>query len=95
MLVPALVFLFGLSQHQAQGTTLALLVPPLGAFAAWAYWLQGYVDLRLAGLLAVGFVVGALLGSKLSLGMSNPMLQRIFGSAMFLLGLKMLLSAGN
>jgi uncharacterized membrane protein YfcA len=51
IIVPALVFLFGLSQHQAQGTTLALLVPPIGFLAAWTYYKQGYVDLRIAALI--------------------------------------------
>ena len=46
VIVPALVLLFGLSQHQAQGTTLALLVPPIGILAAWTYYKQGYVDLE-------------------------------------------------
>ena len=48
IIVPALVYLFGLSQHQAQGTTLALLVPPIGLLAAWTYYRQGYVDLKMA-----------------------------------------------
>lgn len=55
IIVPVLVFLFGLSQHQAQGTTLALLVPPIGFFAAWTYYKQGYVDLKIAALICVGF----------------------------------------
>lgn len=46
IIVPALVFLFGLSQHQAQGTTLALLVPPIGFLAAWTYYKQGYVGFK-------------------------------------------------
>lgn len=46
LIVPALVFLFGLSQHQAQGTTLALLVPPIGLLATWEYYRHGYVNLK-------------------------------------------------
>ena len=60
LLVPGLVFLIGLTQHQAQGTTLALMVPPVGIVAAWAYWRQGYVDLRIAALIGLGFVIGTL-----------------------------------
>jgi uncharacterized membrane protein YfcA len=74
-LVPALVFLFGLTQHQAQGTTLALMVPPIGIIAAWSYWRQGYVDLRIAGLICVGFLIGSLLGARLSISLSNTSLQ--------------------
>jgi uncharacterized membrane protein YfcA len=95
ILVPALVFLFGLSQHQAQGTTLALLVPPIGILAAWAYWKQGFVDLRIAALVCVGFVVGSLVGAKLSLGLPDHVLQRVFGVMLFLISLKMIFVKGN
>lgn len=95
ILVPALVFLFGLSQHQAQGTTLALLVPPIGILAAWAYWKQGFVDLRIATLVCTGFVVGSALGAKLSLGLPDHVLQRIFGITLFLISLKMIFVKGN
>ena len=64
ILVPALVFVFGLSQHQAQGTTLALLVPPIGFMAAWTYWKQGYVDIRVAALICIGFILGSFFGAK-------------------------------
>ncbi|MDE2179829.1 MAG: sulfite exporter TauE/SafE family protein [candidate division NC10 bacterium] len=90
IIIPALVFWFGLSQHQAQGTTLALLVPPIGLLAAWTYYSKGYVDLRIAGLICIGFFVGGLLGAKLAVGLSNPVLEKLFGIALFLISLKML-----
>jgi uncharacterized membrane protein YfcA len=95
ILVPALVFLFGLSQHQAQGTTLALLVPPIGILAAWSYWKYGFVDLRIAGLICAGFVAGSAVGAKLSLGLSDQMLQRIFGVTLLLISLKMIFTKGT
>lgn len=55
IITPALVFLFRLSQHQAQGTTLALLVPPLGLMAVRVYYQKGYVDIRIAGFICLGF----------------------------------------
>jgi uncharacterized membrane protein YfcA len=58
VIVPALVFLFGFSQHSAQGTTLALMVPPIGILAAWTYYQQGYVD-RIAGFICAGFYLEA------------------------------------
>ncbi len=64
IIVPALVFLFGLTQHAAQGTTLALLVPPIGLLAAWTYYQEGYVDIHIAALICLGFLVGGLLGAK-------------------------------
>lgn len=90
ILVPALVLLFGLSQHQAQGTTLALMVPPIGLIAAWAYWRHGYVDLRIAGLICLGFVVGSLFGARFSFALSNSVLQRVFGLFLLLLAIKLI-----
>ena len=90
IVLPALVFFFHLSQHQAQGTTLAMLVPPIGLLAAWSYYRQGYVDLRIAGLICAGFVIGGLVGAKLSLGISDQILQRIFGTALLIIGFRMI-----
>ncbi|HCV44174.1 MAG TPA: permease [Bacteroidetes bacterium] len=90
IIVPALVFLFGLSQHQAQGTTLALLVPPIGILAAWTYYSQGYVNLKIAGFVCLGFFFGGLLGAKVATGLSNEALQKIFGVVLLLVALKMI-----
>ena len=90
IIVPALVLLFGLSQHQAQGTTLALLVPPIGILAAWTYYRQGAVDLRIAAFVALGFFVGGLLGARLATGLSNVVLEKIFGVSLLLIALKMI-----
>ncbi len=90
IIVPALIFLFGMSQHLAQGTTLALLVPPIGILAAWTYYHQGYVDLKVAGLICAGFVVGGLIGARMATSLSNVMLERIFGVALFFISLKMM-----
>lgn len=89
-IVPALVFLFGMSQQLAQGTTLALLVPPIGLLAAWTYYKQGFVDVKAAGLICAGFVLGGLFGAKLAVGLSPKMLQRVFGTALFFVSLKMM-----
>ncbi len=90
IIIPALIFLFGFSQHQAQGTTLALLVPPIGLLAAWTYYQQGYVDLKIAGYICVGFFLGGLLGAKIAIGLSNTVLERVFGIALLLIALKMI-----
>jgi uncharacterized membrane protein YfcA len=89
-LVPALIFFFGLSQHQAQGTTLALLVPPIGLLAAWTYYKQGYVDLKIAAFVCLGFFVGGLLGAKFATGFSSPVLEKVFGGALLVIAVKML-----
>jgi uncharacterized protein len=90
IIVPVLVFLFGLSQHHAQGTTLALLIPPIGILAAWTYYKEGFVDLRIAAFICVGFFVGSFLGAKLATSLSNLVLERIFGIALLLIAVKMI-----
>ena len=90
IIVPALLFVFGLGQHQAQGTTLALLVPPIGILAAWTYYKQGYVDLHVAALICAGFFFGGLLGAKIATSLSNIVLERVFGIALLLIALKMI-----
>ena len=83
IIVPALVLLAGLSQHQAQGTTLALMVPPIGLIAAWTYFKSGYVDFRVAMWVCIGFVVGTIFGAKLAVVASEAALERVFGAARF------------
>jgi uncharacterized protein len=90
IITPALVFLFGLTQKQAQGTTLALLVPPVGILAAWTYWKQGFVDLKVAASICAGFVIGGLLGAKFAVALSSSVLEKIFGGVLILIGLKMI-----
>ncbi len=74
------------------GTILALLVPPIGLLAAWMYYKQGDVDLRIAGLIGNGFFLGGFLGAKLATGLSNPDLEKVFGIAVLLISLKMILA---
>jgi uncharacterized membrane protein YfcA len=92
IIVPALVFIFGMTQHQAQGTTLALLVPPIGILAAYTYYRQGFVDLRAAGIICAGFIIGSLFGAKFTTAISDVNLQRIFGIALLLISIKMIFS---
>jgi uncharacterized protein len=92
IIVPVLILIFGLSQKTAQGTTLALLVPPIGILAAWTYYKQGYVDFPIAGLICVGFLLGGLIGAKLATNISNQTLERIFGIALLIISIKMIFS---
>ena len=92
IIVPVLVIIFGLSQKMAQGTTLALLVPPIGILAAWTYYKQGYVDFPIAGLICIGFIFGGLIGAKLATNISNQTLERIFGIALLIISIKMIFS---
>jgi uncharacterized protein len=90
IIIPALVFLFGFSQHQAQGTTLALLVPPIGLLAAWTYYMQGHVNMQAAIFICLGFFLGGFLGAKFAMVLSNIVLEKIFGVVLLLVALKMI-----
>jgi uncharacterized membrane protein YfcA len=90
ILIPALIFLFGLSQQQAQGTTLALMVPPIGILAAWTYYKHGFVDIKIAALICLGFVVGGLFGAQWAVTIPKDLLRRIFGIALFLISIHMI-----
>jgi len=92
VMVPALAFLFGLSQHQAQGTTLALMVPPIGLLAAWTYYKAGFVDIKIAAFICLGFFFGGLVGAKLVVGLPEPVLRKIFGVALLIIATKMILT---
>jgi len=91
ILIPALIILFGLSQHQAQGTTLAIMVPPIGLLAAWTYYKQGYVDVKIALFICLGFFIGGLLGAKIAVDIPDVVLKKIFGVSLFLIAIKMML----
>ena len=91
IIVPALVFFFGFTQLKAQGTTIALMVPPIGLLAAWTYYQKGYVDIKVAALVCLGFVVGGLVGANVATGLSNVVLEKVFGVILLFIALKMLL----
>ena len=90
ILIPALVFLFGLTQHQAQGTTLAILVPPIGLLAALKYYYHGNVKLGMAGFICLGFFIGGLIGASLIQNIADPLLKRLFGIFLLVVSLNMI-----
>ena len=87
IIIPALVYLFGLTQQQAQGTTLALMVPPIGLLAAWTYYHHGYVNIKIASFVCIGFLIGGLIGARIAVGLPNETLRKIFGITIVLIGL--------
>ncbi|MEG3858570.1 sulfite exporter TauE/SafE family protein [Microcoleus sp. herbarium12] len=93
LITPGLIYLLGFSQHIAQGTTLALLVPPIGLMGAWTYYQQGYVNLKVAIILCVGFCLGSVLGAKLALGVPDVLLKKMFATILLLIGCKMMFSS--
>lgn len=91
IIVPALVLGFGFNQASAQGTSLAMMVPPIGILAVWQYFQGGHVDLKVAVILAVGFILGSLLGAKFALNIPPETLKRVFGVFLLIIAVKMLL----
>ena len=90
IIVPALVYLFGLSQHQAQGTTLGLLMFPVGIMAVLQYYRQGHIDYRYVLFIAAGFVLGGYFGGKLAVNMPDHLIRKIFALLMMAIAIKLL-----
>ena len=91
IIVPALVFLFGFNQHLAQGTSLAVLIPPVGLLAMLQYYRKGDVDLKAAALIAGGLLLGSVFGAKVALGLPQGVLKKIFGGVLLLASMRYLL----
>ena len=83
IIVPALIYLTGVDQHVAQGTSLAMMLPPIGILAALNYHSEQSVEWTYAACLAITFVVGAWLGSKWSLKLSPTVVRLVFAAFMF------------
>jgi uncharacterized protein len=92
IMIPALVFLLGISQQTAQGTSLAVMLPPIGILAAYNYYKAGHVNLKFALILALFFLIGSYFGSKMALTIPQNVLKKIFGVLLLLVAAKMLLS---
>ncbi len=90
IIVPALVYFLAFSQHEAQGTSLGLIVLPVALLGVINYYRKGYVDVRAVGFIAIGFVVGSYLGSKFSLSLPQETIKKVFAVFLLLVSLKML-----
>ena len=90
IIVPALVYILGFTQHEAQGTSLGLLLLPVGIFAVLNYYKQGYIDMKVVAIMCVAFVIGGWVGSKVSLSLPQETVKKIFAVLMLLIAGKML-----
>jgi hypothetical protein len=89
VVLPALIYILGMEQHLAQGTTLAMMLPPIGILAVLSYYKYGYVDFKVAMLLCAGFILGAFLGSKIAILMNAKHLKILFGVISIVIGIRM------
>ncbi len=92
ILIPALVFILGFSQYDAQGTSVAMMLPPIGLLAAYNYYKAGHVNLYFALILAFAFMLGAYFGSKIALNLPQAVLRKIFAVLLLAVAVKMFLT---
>jgi uncharacterized protein len=92
IIIPSLVFLLGLSQHQAQGTSLMVFTLPVFLLAAINYARQGQVNFKYAFILVTAFIVGSYIGSKIALKIPAQSLTKIFAVLLIIMGIRMFLS---
>ena len=90
IVIPILIYFYGLSQHMAQGTTLGMMVPPIGLLAAWYYWKAGNVNVSWAALLCLGFLFGGLIGAYFANLLPDFQLRRIFGIFLMIIAVKLI-----
>ncbi|HYX09351.1 MAG TPA: sulfite exporter TauE/SafE family protein [Bacteroidales bacterium] len=89
IIVPALVFILGFTQHEAQGTSLAVLLFPIGILAVINYTKSGYVNYKYAIILILAFVIGSYFGSVVSVHLPDRILKKAFGILMLIVGIRM------
>ena len=89
IIVPALVFFLGFSQLKAQGTSLGILLLPVGILAVIQFYKQGYIDMKTVGIVACSFVVGGYLGSKIALALPQETVKKVFAVLLLLISIKM------
>ena len=92
LMIPLLIMFLGLTQHQAQGTALFAMLPPIGILAAMNYYKAGFVKWEYAAVIALTFVVGGYFGSKLSISLSEQTVRRVFGVIMLIGAIKLIFS---
>jgi len=90
IVVPALVIFLGFSQHQAQGTSLGLLLLPVGILAVMNYYNKGYIDIKVVAIMSIAFVLGGWLGSKLSLSLPQDTVKKVFAIVLFYTAFRMM-----
>jgi uncharacterized membrane protein YfcA len=90
ILIPALMLFLSMDQRMAQGTTIAIMLPPIGFFAAFNYYKAGYVNIKYALIIAIVFMLGGYMGSKLALNLPVPLLKKMFAVLLVIIAAKMI-----
>jgi hypothetical protein len=95
IMIPALVYLLGMSQHGAQGTSVAIMLPPIGIMAAYNYYKAGEINIKYALIIAGAFIIGGYFGSQLALQLSTNLLKKVFAVVMIIFAVRMFFSKGS
>ena len=90
IMIPALIMVLGLSPKEAQGTSVAVMLPPIGILAALNYYKAGYVNIKYALVIALAFILGGWFGSKLAIALPDAIVKKVFAGFMILTALKMI-----
>lgn len=93
LVIPAMVYIYGFSQKMATGTSLGMLLPPIGVLAFWQYYKSGLVSVPAALLLIAGFIAGSYLSAGYAVGLSDVLLKRLFGGLLIAMGVIYILTA--
>jgi uncharacterized membrane protein YfcA len=91
LMIPALMYIFKMSQHMAQGTALGAMLLPVGLLAAIKYYQAGNLNVGFAALIAVGFLIGGFFGASLAMPIPDEILRKIFGAFLLLVALQMII----
>jgi hypothetical protein len=89
ILIPALILIMKLDQQTAQGTSIAVMLPPIGLFAVYNYYKAGYVNMKYAFVIAMAFMVGGYFGSSLALKLSPDVMRKVFSVVLVVIAIKM------
>ena len=90
VIVPALVYFIGFSQKTAQGTSLAILLLPIGLLGVIQFYKAGYVDVKVTAVIALAFFIGSYFGSRIALTVSQEILKKCFAVLLIIIAVKML-----
>ena len=92
IMIPAMVYFLGVDQHTAQGTSLAVMLPPIGLFAAYNYYKAGQVNIWYALIIAISFMIGGYFGSKIALNLPEQLMKKVFAVFLILMAVKLFFS---
>jgi len=93
IMIPAMIYFLGMNQISAQGTSLAVMLPPVGILAVMNYYKSGQINLKYALIIAIAFTIGGYFGSKIALSIPVATVKKIFGLALIAIALKMIIKS--